>query len=112
MYPFPKEKQFSGLFFLDANIANALLIMSLIMKNLFHRNFKGKGKKDCGKMQGKKGKKFWDTCICPEKYLYLGQIFRKKTHFLRKKITNFVPKNGLFQDRNLTKILCNLLMIR
>ena len=35
--PFPKEKQ---------------LIMSLIMKNLFHRNFKGKVKKDCGKMQG------------------------------------------------------------
>ncbi|MBO7439577.1 MAG: hypothetical protein J6U21_07855 [Bacteroidales bacterium] len=33
--PFPNEKQFSGLFFLDANIANALLIMSLIMKNLF-----------------------------------------------------------------------------
>ena len=30
--PFPNEKQFSGLFFLDANIANALLIMSLIMK--------------------------------------------------------------------------------
>ena len=56
--PFPKEKQFSGLFFLDANIANALLIMSLIMKNLFHRNFKGKVKKDCGKKQGKKGKKF------------------------------------------------------
>jgi len=50
--PFPKEKQFSGLFFLDANIANALLIMSLIMKNLLHRNFKGKGKKDCGKKQG------------------------------------------------------------
>jgi hypothetical protein len=56
--PFPNEKQFSGLFFLDANIANALLIMSLIMKNLFHRNFKGKVNKDCGKMQGKKGKSF------------------------------------------------------
>jgi hypothetical protein len=55
--PFPKEKQFSGLFFLDANIANALLIMSLIMKNLLHRNFKGKVKKDCGKMQGILGEK-------------------------------------------------------
>ena len=55
--PFPNEKQFSGLFFLDANIANALLIMSLIMKNLFHRNFKGKVKKDWGKKQGKNEKK-------------------------------------------------------
>ena len=55
--PFPNEKQFSGLFFLDANIANALLIMSLIMKNLLHRNFKGKVKKDCGKMQGILGDK-------------------------------------------------------
>ena len=31
--------------------------MSLIMKNLLHRNFKGKVKKDCGKMQGILGEK-------------------------------------------------------
>ena len=31
--------------------------MSLIMKNLFHRNFKGKVKKDCGKLQGIWGEK-------------------------------------------------------
>lgn len=31
--------------------------MSLIMKNLLHRNFKGKGKKVCGKMQGILGEK-------------------------------------------------------
>ena len=54
---FRKENSFSGFFFLDANIANALLIMSLIMKNLFFRNFKGKGKKDCGKKQGILGEK-------------------------------------------------------
>gem|GEM_PF-6958805 len=29
-YPFPLEKQFSGLFFLDANIANALFFNMLI----------------------------------------------------------------------------------
>jgi hypothetical protein len=84
--PFPKEKQFSGLFFLDANIANALLIMSLIMKNLFHRNFKGKVKKDCGKMQGKTGKCFGTLA--------------------------FVPKNGLFQDKIISQLLCNLLIVK
>jgi hypothetical protein len=84
--PFPNEKQFSGLFFLDANIANALLIMSLIMKNLLHRNFKGKVKKDCGKKQGKTGKSF-ETLA-------------------------FVPKRASFQDKNIPKTLCNILMVK
>ena len=33
--PFPKEKQFSGLFFLDANIANALCFNMLLCCFLF-----------------------------------------------------------------------------
>jgi len=84
--PFPKEKQFSGLFFLDANIANALLIMSLLMKNLLHRNFKGKVKKDCGKKQGKKGKSFGTLA--------------------------FVPKKASFQDKIISQLLCNLLIVK
>jgi len=35
--PFPKEKQFSGLFFLDANIANALCFNILKYLCLFRK---------------------------------------------------------------------------
>ena len=82
--PFPKEKQFSGLFFLDANIANALLIMSLIMKNLLHRNFKGKVKKDCGKMQGKKGKSFGTLAFVPKNIYIWDKFFAKSVSFCEK----------------------------
>ncbi len=45
--------------------------MSLIMKNLLHRNFKGKVKKDCGKMQGIGEKKMSFYVPSKKKTLYL-----------------------------------------
>ena len=76
--PFPNEKQFSGLFFLDANIANALLIMSLIMKISFSEISRAKVKRIAEKSKGKR-----------EKVLEHLHLSRKTDYFRTKLYPNY-----------------------
>jgi len=73
--------------------------MSLIMKNLFHRNFKGKGKKDCGKMQGKTGKSFGTLAFVPKNIYIWDKFFAKSVSFCEKKLLILSRKEHLFRTK-------------
>ncbi len=67
------------------------------MKNLFHRNFKGKVKKDCGKMQGKTGKSFETLAFVPKNIYIWDKFFAKRHTFCEKKLLILSRKTDYFR---------------